>query len=432
MLDPPARRGLPFAEIVVLGGGVAGLCAAYELQSNGQHVTILEARSFPGGRVQTIRKPFDDGLYAEAGATIVPAGHSVTNKYIQLFDLPLDAVQSSGRNIHRLFFSQPSNAGLSPEQLLEKYLPEPPIDLNQEMDRISFSDYLRSRGASNADIEMIRVEYVEEWGEGIDSYSALSCLYDLAHGHAAPFYRIRGGSDRLPAAFASRLDRIVYNAVVQEIHQDTAGIQIQFENEKRIQSLNADFAVCTIPFSVLRKIRIDPPLSSAHREVVETLPYTSVSRVYMQMKERFWTAQGFSGNAYTDLSIATLFHDTVNQPGPRGILESYSCSSKARDIGAMKESDRIDFTLQQTEAIFPDASLYFEKGVSKFWDDDPWVRGGYAWFPTGQRSKILSTAPLPEGRIHFAGDHTSDLPGWMQGALSSGMRAASEILKLAR
>ena len=76
--------------VLVVGAGLAGLSAAFELTQAGHDVTVLEARTRPGGRVHTLRDPFADGLYAEAGAARIPNHHHFTLKYAELFGLTLD------------------------------------------------------------------------------------------------------------------------------------------------------------------------------------------------------------------------------------------------------------------------------------------------------------------------------------------------------
>src|SRR5207253_6013151 len=77
-------------KILIIGAGMAGLSAGYELSQAGHEVTILEARLRAGGRVHTLREPFSDGLYAEAGAARIPDNHELTLKYVKLFDVPLE------------------------------------------------------------------------------------------------------------------------------------------------------------------------------------------------------------------------------------------------------------------------------------------------------------------------------------------------------
>src|SRR5215207_2910202 len=83
------RRGRP-NKVIIIGAGLAGLSAAYELTQGGHDVTVLEARTRPGGRVHTLRDQFADGLYAEAGAARIPNHVHFTIKYVELFGLTLD------------------------------------------------------------------------------------------------------------------------------------------------------------------------------------------------------------------------------------------------------------------------------------------------------------------------------------------------------
>jgi monoamine oxidase len=134
-----------------------------------------------------------------------------------------------------------------------------------------------------------------------------------------------------------------------------------------------------------------------------------------------------NGFGRTDLPIANLFDMTSNQPGQRGILQSYLGGARARQVAALKESARISFVLEQTEKVFPGIRENFEVGVSKCWDEDEWARGASSWYRPGQMSQLWPHIARPEGRVHFAGDHTSAWIRWMQGALHSGNRAAKEV-----
>ena len=97
----------------------------------------------------------------------------------------------------------------------------------------------------------------------------------------------------------------------------------------------------------------------------------------------------------------------------------------------MRAPDRLTFALEQMEKVYPGLRAQYERGASKCWDEDEWSRGDYAWFRPGQVTALMPHIASAEGRVHFAGEHTSAWPGWMQGALDSGVRAAREISEAA-
>jgi monoamine oxidase len=131
--------------------------------------------------------------------------------------------------------------------------------------------------------------------------------------------------------------------------------------------------------------------------------------------------------AATDLPVKWIFDQTVNQPGPRGILEAQATGADARMLSAMPEQERLQVALSYVERVYPGVRDQFELGMSKSWDDDPWARGAYPYFRPGQMRRLLPHIARPEGRVHFAGEHTSSWSGYMQGAIESGLRAAREI-----
>jgi monoamine oxidase len=119
---------------------------------------------------------------------------------------------------------------------------------------------------------------------------------------------------------------------------------------------------------------------------------------------------------------------TYKQPGTRGILQAFPISLHSRRMTAMAEQERNNFALEQVEMIYPGIREHFDGGVTKCWDDDEWARGASAYYKPGQFSTLLPHVARPEGRIHFAGEHTSVwIDGWMQGALESGNRVAREV-----
>ena len=368
VLRGPARK------VLILGAGMAGLVAGYELSKLGHDVSILEARTRPGGRVHTLREPFSDGLYAEAGAARIPDNHDLTLKYVKEFSLPLEPFYP-----HRL----------SAVRFDRGSREEVPIE--------GFTDAM-----------------TRNFGE------------DLG-GTPERWHKIKGGTDLLPKGFAEKLaGKIQYGAAVVKIDQDVSQARVVFLKDGRQQTVTAESVICTIPFSVLRNIE-SPGLSARKKEIIKSINYDAVSRVYLQTRNRFWEEKGLNGFAFTSGAIE-IWQPTWSQPGPRGILMTYARPGEAERITRLKESERIGTTLKQLDGIFAGLRENFERGATKCWKDDEWSRG--AWAYVGLTDFV--TASMREGRIHFAGEHLSPWFSWMQGALSSGLRVVKEIEEPAR
>jgi monoamine oxidase len=348
---------------------MAGLVAAYELSKLGHDVTVLEARTRPGGRVHTLREPFSDGLYAEAGAARIPANHDLTLKYVKEFGLPLEPFYP--RQLRALRFDRGGRE-------------EVPID--------GFTDAMG-----------------RHFGE------------DLG-GNPTRWQKIKGGMDLLPKAFAERLaNKVHYGSPVVRIEQDEKQARVVLFNAGRKQTMTADNVLCTIPFSVLRKVEL-PALSDQKRDLIKNTRYDAVARVYLQTRNRIWEEKGLNGFAFTTGAVE-VWHPTWSQPGPRGILMTYARPGEAEKITKLKENERIATTLKQLDGMFSGVSESFERGTSKCWTEDEWSRG--AWSFVGFAN--FATAIAVDGRIHFAGEHISQWSSWIQGALSSALRAVKEI-----
>ena len=364
----------PAKKVLVLGAGMAGLVAAYELSKLGHDVTVLEARTRPGGRVHTLREPFSDGLFAEAGAARIPENHDLTHKYVKEFALPLEPFYPS--RLSALRFDRSGRE-------------EVPIN--------GFTDAME-----------------RHFG------------YDLG-GNPERWQKIKGGTDLLPKAFAERLgNKIHYSSPVVKIEQDEKQARVVFLNAGHRQTMTADNVLCTIPFSLLRNVDL-PALSSRRRDLIKNTRYDAVSRVYLQTRNRVWEEKGLNGFAFTSGAIE-IWQPTWDQPGPRGILMTYARPGEAERITKLNENERVATTLKQLDEMFGGLRESFERGATKCWMDDEWSRGAWAFVGFSN----FATAISPEGRIHFAGEHLSHWSSWMQGALWSGLRAVKEIDELVK
>lgn len=386
--------------------------------------------------------------------------------------------------------------GTTPLEWLHKYLLQPitsvlataprsaswpPASL-ASIDGMSYAELLSANGASDGAIAILRLGFSDLWGNGVDEASALLLLRDDAFSLAGnppatpasqapthparrrfhaptpsapsspanapasapasatpvdPFgvFRLGGGTDVLPNAFAQRLQGAIHlNAPVRRVEQSATGVKVYADGIA--DPIVADRVICALPFSTLRDVAIDPPLSAPKARAVRELPYTSVTRVFLEFTTRYWLASGRSGIASTDLPESAdinipgfwIEDATMGQDTPLGILDCYVTGKWARRLTPMGEAERVALVLEMVETVFPGAHTSFSgRAMSQCWDAAPWQKGDYCWFRPGQMSELCPVIPLPEGRIHFAGDHASALPGWMQGALESGLRAAAEV-----
>ena len=441
-----ARRG-PAQHVIVLGAGLAGLCAAYELQSQGHRVTVLEAQSRPGGRVRTLREGFAPGLYGEAGPETIPGAHAITQHYARAFGLQLlPSGQAGKRSFYhvrgRRIFAGPTAewpfqltaeerqlglAGLSQkylgaavQQAIEAGYEKTPVAALRAWDGQTPGQWLRSRGASAAAAELLCL------GFGTDFGSAASfLLHRLNSMGGTGSFRVEGGNDHLPEEFARRVE-VRYGAAVVAVAQEEDGVAVTLRSGDATETLRGDRAICALPCPAVGRIFRNARLSKEKERAIQELSYSRTVKVFQQSRRRFWLEGGFSGFVTTDLPIERLTPDPGTEVSARGALTAYAMGPYTARLEAMTEEERLSAALAQTRQIFPELTQHFEGGLSKCWGLDPWQRGSFALHTPGQIG-FIDTLAKSEGRIHFAGEHTSIWTGWMQGALDSARRAVREI-----
>src|SRR5947207_11131858 len=235
--------------VVILGGGLSGLAAGLELKRAGHNITILEARKFAGGRVQTIRD-FPAGQYAEAGALSFPQSHEFTYGYATDFGLPLRSASSFGfdsiANIRgsRFRINSAGSADI-PFQLTAReraqgvygiislYLGSyisgvgnprkanwPPDEL-KAIDEVSLKQLLSNLGASDGAIDIIAASQLGLLGFGLDSISAMDSVVTEAIAADQLFYEIVDGNDQLASALKRKVKKqFKKGSVVTRIEQN--------------------------------------------------------------------------------------------------------------------------------------------------------------------------------------------------------------------
>jgi monoamine oxidase len=302
-----------------------------------------------------------------------------------------------------------------------------PSDELRQIDAVSLKQLLQDLGASDGAIDIIAASQLGILGFGLDSVSAMDGVVTEAIASDSA-YEIAGGNDQL----ASKLKKKVKKAfnkqcIVQRIEQNETSVIVTYSKGGELQTIIADRVICTLPFPVLKDIDIFPALPEDKQQAIRDLKLTPVTRTYQQFRRRVWEQSGLSGYGITDLAIQNTYSPTLQQQGSRGILTAYTGGQRALDLSSMSESDRQSFVLRKMGNVFSNLNNVYQSGVSQIWHEDPFARGAFTYFEPGQMATLLPLAQRAEGRIHFAGEHTSAWHGWMNGALESGNRAADEV-----
>lgn len=446
-----ASAAAPARKITILGAGVAGLAAGLELTKAGHEVLILEAQMRPGGRVYTIRSPFSAGVHAEAGAGRIPSTHDLTLSYVKRYNLELDPFfPQSGSDVflwrgnrqlvphgaepvltnlnlnftdeeRKLGFGGLSKKYFEPLQNQIRALPANswPCPSLSWAGEITFEDYLRKQGASSDAIQYLSL--------GFEKDSALDMAHDAVSHEVPMLWKIRGGNDRLPQAMALELsDKIRYGSKIVRIARKLNSVEITYTNAGATHTVVSDRVICTLPYTVLRGIEVNPAWSPNKAYAIQNLHMGSVARVFVQTKTRFWESDGRNGFASVDQPME-IWSPTYKEAGTRGIVMSYIYEDLAVEYSRMSEDAQIQRTLDLYEQVHPGIRGQFEGATTWSWVKHPYSMGAFLDTLPGDFKTIIPYVATPEGRIHFAGEHTSPWPGWIQGGLHSGLRTAKEV-----
>ena len=489
LATPAAATATPFAlppgsgrgrSVVILGAGIAGLVAAYEMRRAGWAVTVLEARDRVGGRVWTVRggdrivqtgRPdqrceFTDGLYVNAGAARIPTAHHVILGYARHFGVPIEVMVNSnragridigGRVIENRQLISDVRGRVA--ELLSKAISRGALDQQMSAgEREMMRQFLGFYGelAENGDYrpggrsgyaelpgayETIgrAIEPADLSGLLSDGRIGLPLMFEEFFDQQSPMFQPVGGMDRIAEAFArATRDVIRLNSPITQIRRVGERVRVHHGPGERV--VEADYCLCTLPLSTLRRIPAD--FSPAKRAAISGVAYLPSVKVAFESR-RFWEEDDhiYGGLAWTDKMNENVMYPSSGWNGPRGILVAAYCAGWMRDenpaqFTAMSHEERFGVCREAVERLHPGRSRELGRPVTVAWALTPWSEGVGPLFAdaaggTGARGADYAELMKPEGPIFFAGEHLSYVLFWQEGAALSAHEATRRMTEAA-
>lgn len=463
-----AQNGKP--SIGIVGGGVAGLTAAYRLQAKGAMPVLFEASNRWGGRMLTVYNFYKD-LFCELGGEFVDTDQTDIQDLCKEFGLEMQLLNVTGGEDLYFFGGEwhmpkdmidPKTQSGAFAPIAEKIAEDADkltdeeenwTDYAHELDKMSLKAYLDQFRGKTADwaINLLDVAYVGEYGLETADQSSLNLVDFIGTDMSKPFaifgdsdqaFRIKGGSsaliNALLAALKGKADMRLGHALTG-LGVENDKIVLTFDAPGGARSESFDAVILSLPFTKLREVKglesleLEPIKLQAIRE----LSYGTNAKLFSGTKSRPWLSADSglparsNGNFYTDLGFQNIWDQTAAQPGEAGIITDFlggkaglgeeSAARKILNEGLAKMAPKI------SESLDPLAVASF------FWATYPYTLGSYASAGVGQYTTLLDVAadPALDGRVQFAGEHTSsEFLGYMNGGVQSGNRASEALIEL--
>ena len=460
--------------VVVIGAGIAGLTAAYELRRAGHRCTVLEASHRAGGRNLTLRHgdvvdelgarqvcEFTDhpDLYFNAGPARIPGTHANLLRYCRELGVALEIFVNENRNAwvqdDAAFDGRPirnreymTDARGFLAELLAKSVDPRALDASLDADdRDRLREFLRGYGDLDESLayhgsdragyasggmtspgvkkpvrgfsELLDANFWQEymhWGELADQ--------------AAPMLQPVGGMDRIVDAFMREVgDAVERRAAVQEIRLRETGVEVAYAGARgELRAVHADYCLNNMPAHLVVGLRHNLP--ARYVRALSAPGRGSLFKLAFQAKHRFWEdEQIYGGISWTSQDITQIWYPPHGIHGRSGvILGAYAFDdAPGRRLTRLSPAQRIEAALSQGERVHRDYRQLVERGVSVAWYRMNHVLGcSTRWTDEAMRDHF-ATLQKPTGRHYMVGDQISYHPGWQEGAIQSAYHALRDI-----
>ena len=448
--DAASRR-----RVVVVGAGLAGLTAALDLTAAGWDVVVLEARDRVGGRVHTLRQPFDHGLHAEGGGESIDDDHGAIQAMAKRFRLPLERrpadkllagnVYFGGKRRRTSAFSTEQGGRVAADygrayDALDELAQQEGIDPTaphrarhaEALDRRTLAQFVDGLGLIPDARFLVDIDNRGEYNAEAHELSLLFVLQQTAAAADVPdsaseTMRITGGNDRLPEAMAAELgSRVRLGHPVDRIEHATTGVRVHSGST----AIEAARVVLATPPPTLRSVDFAPALPASTAAMIGGLALGAAVKTVTEFDTRFWTAGGGSGFTVADLPfhIAWSPTDSYGRSTDPGLLSTFTTGDAARRFAALGDQPRIATAQEQLLTVYPEGrAARTGHAATVAWPNERYTTGGYSAFGPGQVTRFWPVLRDVGGPIVFAGEHTEALSGFMESAVRSGHRVAKAI-----